>query len=239
MAESTLETRQPRGKPASGTKPRKSTHVSVSRPVLQKEVTLQTLEAKRVFRRTFSYAAINLYAIDVLTNVMLGMEEHRKAATTVDEWMTAVKNSLAREAERVAVLYEQLDVRETVAYTNPEVFMAEISTPLATRYLHMIVQLDDLIQRVHVLCLIEAIDNLGTQQRTYEWQQQLIRLAGRIRSFASGLRGEIKRARSARGADASSGPDGEDLGEVAQLLNLPAQEPAEEEPAESALTATA
>jgi hypothetical protein len=238
MTESAIETGQDTRKPApTNGRPRKSTHVAVSRPVLIKEVTLNTLEAKRVFRRTFGYAAINLYAIDVLTNVMLGLEEHRKAATTVDEWMTTVRSHLAKEDERVAVLFEQLDVRETVAYTHPEMFTAEISTPLATRYLNMIVQLDELIQRVHVLCLTDAVDNLGTQVRTYEWQQQLIKLAGRIRSFANGLRGEIRRARAARHAGAET--EAEDLSEVAELLDLPVEQSAGELAQETVQSATA
>jgi len=179
-------------------RPRERRHLRVEtgRAVLMRSVTLHTVEAKRVYKRTFEYAARNLYAIDVLTAKMLSSEKNEIMFKTVEDWLGEVRKDLQNEHERIITLYQQVDVQEHIHYTKPEVFTAEISTPLATRYLNLIVLLDEFLSKVHTLWLIDAIESSKSQVRTYQWQQRLIKLAGRFRALANGVRGEIKKSRS-------------------------------------------
>jgi len=166
--------------------------VPTSRPVLERELQLNTIEANRVFKRTFEFTARNLYAIDVLTSVLLNAQANQKAVETVEEWMSKVRTDLEAERARLDVLYEQLGIKVCARYTNPQRYTAEFSTPLAARYIKLIEQLDAFLIIVHTLYLNDAFEDGQTSVRTYQWQQRVIKLSGRIRALAGGVRREIK-----------------------------------------------
>lgn len=175
---------QPRGEAA-----------SASRPVLELDVKILSQPARQVFDRTFRYAAINLYAIDRIATIVLGPDVYREAAATVNGWFDEYKQKLAEERTRVDTIREQMGLPkdQVTTYSNPQTYKAEISTPLAVKYLKLIEALDEFARLVDTLWLHGAFDDTHkVEVRIYSWKQRLIKISGHIRQLAQELRRRIK-----------------------------------------------
>jgi len=160
----------------------------VSRAVATREYTFRSQDAQRVYRRTYGYAEKNLYAIDLLSSILLGDELSGKLTEIVETWMSALRKDINEERGRVQILYDQLDIEEPVGYSSPLTVKAYWSSPLAKRYLDLIVQLDQLLAIVNTLWLHDELPTTMVRPRAYSWTKKMIGLSGKCRQLATEVR---------------------------------------------------
>ncbi len=65
-------------------------------------------------------------------------------------------------------------------YTNPNEYTIEINSPQVAQFAHLIRKLDTLMGIVDTLWLNTVLTSKQRTDATYQWQQRLIKLAGRI-----------------------------------------------------------
>lgn len=169
---------------------------AASRAMKKRKVAIYSEEAQKVFRRSYRITEKNLYAIDVLAGIMLSGEAAEKLLELVEMWMAPIRTDIQTEYAQLRVLYDEIKPDEDAGYSAPLEVTAAWATPLAKRYLEMILQLDHFLHIVHTLWLDDALTSNSVRPRTYVWVNRMMRLSGRIRSLSSLVRSEIDKINS-------------------------------------------
>jgi len=170
----------------------------VSRAVATKNFTFRSHDAQRVYKRTYQHTEKNLYVVDLLSNIMLGNELNLALHGIVDAWMGEIIKDINDERERAAVLYDMLDddEKQQIGYSNPLTVSAYWSSPLARRYLDMIVQLDQMLEIINTLWLHGSLPTSQVRPRTFSWTRRMIGLSGKLRQLAQEVRIAIAKRES-------------------------------------------
>ncbi|CAI8769178.1 hypothetical protein [Methylocaldum szegediense] len=153
---------------------------TISRPVVDRTIKIQSEQALRVVRRVFRPLVRSLYAIDVILRI-IGEEAGIDA---VEEAVSKMFSDCARDLEREKARMEKLctdnGVTEKPRYTHPMDFTAHIVLPQVAQFVALIQMLDELMITLDALWLTGVLNNKQCGQAHYQWQQRLLRLGRRI-----------------------------------------------------------
>lgn len=184
----------------------------VSRPVFKEKLTLHTPCAQRVYGRTFAEMSRNLYSLDVVTRITA------KDQSLADELNTEVENKFQAMGELLDTTIGQLNkLMEDAAlsavpeYSQPETYDCEISSPMVTRYMQFLRQLDQVVARIDALWIGDEMTGKEKQKEEYLWQKRLVKLKNQVRDL-------YNRARNAsKAGESGSGDSGSDSGESSEV----------------------
>lgn len=193
-------------------------NVPYVRAILKRPTTLVSTEANRVFRRCYNIAAKNLYALDVICTSLLSYEASKNTAETLDDLFNEIHAEYDGEIARAKKLLEITGTTVDQAYSYQKNYTAEYSTPYALRYVELIELLDELIKLVMVLRATGGIESHSAQVRTYQWQQRLVRLSGRLRGLTDNMWSQIKQRRSPANGEAGDKNAESDTQELVQTV---------------------
>ncbi|MDD5297377.1 MAG: hypothetical protein PHU46_10740 [Rhodocyclaceae bacterium] len=158
-----------------------------SHPYFPQKVVLQSLHAQRVFERGFEVCAGSFFILAIVLPTLATKEQALEAQGMADERFNSAFRELGAEAERLAQLAEShgIDMASVgMAYTAPQEFSAEITSPNAVRYVALIREFDKLVASFDVLFLSGVMPNADYSLQIYEWKRKLLRLAGDIRKIS-------------------------------------------------------
>lgn len=173
--------------------------VPTSRPVFYRDVVFNTVQAHRVFRRTYRYLSRKFYHISVITQILGDPDSAEKAEDHMREMMSVLATEIADEKARVETIRSNAGMTDLPVYDNPQKIHVAMKSPYDARYLHLVTDLDDLVMRINSLWMVEEIRSRENVNVPYRWQQKVLKCAGRIRSLSDGLRSKAK----AKGHDLS------------------------------------
>jgi len=157
----------------------------VSQAVVMSRVSLSSRHAQRVYKRSYSTAARALYVLSVMLRIYASEKEAEQIGTLCDEMLASVRKDLDEEIARMQQVAETQGVDlGAVAYTQPEEYVAEITTPKASQYIGLVRELDRLIGLIDVLWLSGVYNDSQHNAGSYQWQRRLIKLANRLRNLA-------------------------------------------------------
>lgn len=151
-----------------------------SRPVFKQSLKVNSLQAQRVKERSFERVTNSLFSIDVILRVIGEQEEIDQVETVILEHMSKVSEDLDRATEQMVKLMEDNGIDAMPGYTNPKEYTIEINSPQVAQFAHLIRKLDKLMSLVDTLWLNTILTSKQRTDATYQWQQRLIKLAGRI-----------------------------------------------------------
>lgn len=158
-----------------------------SRPAIKTTLELKSIQAQKVMNRSFEQVSKALFSLDVILRTLAnagGPKQAEKMQTIeneLSERFSATSNDLEKAKEQLDKLLEQNAIESTAAsYTDPKTFEIEITTPSLSRFIRLVVALDELIGKIDILWLNGVLDSNQRTNASYQWQQRLIKLAGKF-----------------------------------------------------------
>lgn len=193
---------------ADNTTPEKIVRPAISRPVFERTIKIQSEQAIRVIRRSYSRLIRSLYAIDVTLRIVGQEQAIDDVEDMVSKMIGDCAQQLQLEKARLDKLCADNGIAETPRYTNPTDFKARINSPQIAQFVELIRLLDLLMIAMDTLWLCQILTSKQCTVARYQWQQRLHRLARRIVSieqrahqaaYAQGRGDEVRLAREESG----------------------------------------
>ena len=163
---------------AVGTSSDRNNHYS--RPVFKQVLKVNSLQAQRVMERSFERVSNSLFSIDVILRIIGEQDEIDQVETVILEHIAKVSEDLDKATAQLNKLMEDNGIDMMPGYTNPTEYTIEINSPQVAQFAHLIRKLDTLMGIVDTLWLNTVLTSKQRTDATYQWQQRLIKLAGRI-----------------------------------------------------------
>jgi len=152
-----------------------------SRAIIKRTVVFKSLQSQRVMHRSFEKLKQSLFSLSVILRIISDEEtEIEKIDAYIDEQFSSTETDLATEQARLKKILEDNGVDELANYSKPESYDIEIDSPRANTFLRLITQLDNMMLLIDTAWLCAEFDDKQKKNATFQWQQRLIKLAGRI-----------------------------------------------------------
>lgn len=152
----------------------------LSRPALNQKLELRSLQAQRVVDRSFSRVSVSLYSIDVILQIIGDPNHVGEVEDIIVGMIEKVNDDLLLGQEQTRKLMSDNGITDVPNYTEPKEYNIEITSPQIASFANLLVMLDGLIGQIDALWLHSAFTNRQRSEATFQWQQRLVRLAGRI-----------------------------------------------------------
>lgn len=152
-----------------------------SRAIIPRTVEFNSLQAQRVMHRSFEKLKQSLFSLSVILRIISDSEiEIEKIDAYIDEQFASAEEDLATEQARLRKVLEDNGIEDLAGYSKPQTYKIELDSPRAKTFLSLIAQLDNLMLLVDTAWLCGEFDDKQKKNATFQWQQRLIKIAGRI-----------------------------------------------------------
>lgn len=152
-------------------------------PYLEQELRLQSEHAQHAFKRTFFRVSRALYAIDVIMHLIGNDKTAAKAAESVNALIDRCASDLRDELTRYQKICKDNGVPDRVKFTNPMITVVRISSPFDSRYLALLLALDDVMATTEVLRITAVFDSKQKEALLtfqYAARQRVMNVGSRI-----------------------------------------------------------
>lgn len=160
-----------------------------STPTIESQVTLQTEQALRIFRRCFEGAGRSLFSIDVITRVLAqGNKQfnHGEVMDAINTMLTKVQKDIKDSTARFEAMLKANGQESAQArYQAAETLTFSISTPEILRFAQILVSFDEMIQKFDTAWLVQLIDTQKAQAFRGEQQRMMMRIVGKLQQQAT------------------------------------------------------
>jgi hypothetical protein len=155
-------------------------NADLSRPVFKRVLKVNSLQAQRVVERSFQRVSDSLFSIDVILRIIGEQDEIDQVESIIQEHIEKVSVDLDTATNQLQKLMEDNGIEGAPEYTSPNKYDIEINSPQVAQFAHLVRKLDNLMLLVDTLWLNSILTSKQRKDATYQWQQRLIKLAGRI-----------------------------------------------------------
>lgn len=156
------------------------TRPQLSRPMMRRKLSLNSLQAQKVVDRSFSRVSSSLFSTDVILQIIADPEHVGRTEEVIAGMMDKVSDDLSLMIEQTSKNMSDNGIADLPEYTNPKLYDIEIISPQVAAFANLLVRLDVLTAQIDALWFNGVYTNQQRSKGTFEWQQRLIRLAGRI-----------------------------------------------------------
>lgn len=171
------------------TTPKKFVH---SKPVYTQSVSFNSSQVQRVVKRHLAKVTNALFSTDVILRIIGDEAEIDQLEELISEQIKAVKDDFKHETERLEKLMEDAGINEMPNYTNPTTINVQIKSPQTHEFIQLLSMLDELMGIMDCLWLNAILTSKQRTDASYQWQQRLMRLAGRIIGYESRARASAR-----------------------------------------------
>lgn len=161
---------------------------SSSKAVIKKNVGLNTLQAQKVLKRSFSRLGESMFSASVVLRGRCDREIVDEVIGLIEEHFDAVDSEMKKTEDQTSALLEQHGISDSPDYSNRMVYEVEIKAPLAMRFIGLVERLDVLISRFDTLWLSSVLTDSQRSDWTFQWQQRLIKMASRVMGIEKSAR---------------------------------------------------
>ncbi len=151
-----------------------------SAPEFQQQLSLGSFQAQKVMKRSFSKLNEALFSIGVKLQVICDRDEVDAVEEVLNENFKKIIADIQEELTRLNKLLSDNGITATVDYTNALSYKIAVKSPQTAMFLALVKQLDQIIAAIDALWLNAVITSRQRSDGTYQWQQRLIRLAGKV-----------------------------------------------------------
>ncbi len=152
----------------------------LSRPAFRRTLKLNSLQAQKVINRSFNRVSNSLYSIDVILQIIGERDQVDQAEADISALFEKISDDLLIDIAQARELIATNGIDEMPEYTDPKEYPIEITSPQIAEFARLLSQLDELMLLVDTLWLNAAFTNRQRKNANYDWQQRLVKLAGRI-----------------------------------------------------------
>lgn len=151
-----------------------------SRPVFRQTLNVNSLQAQRVMERSFDRVSNALFSLDVILRIIGDQKEIDQVEEIIHGHIDKVSEDMTKAMNQLQKVMTDNGIEAVPGYSAPVNYPIEITSPQVAQFAHLIRNLDKLMSLVDTLWLNSILTSQQRSDATYEWQQRLIKLAGRI-----------------------------------------------------------
>ena len=151
-----------------------------SAPEIIEEVSFGSFQAQKVMKRSFDKLNEALFSIGVRLQVICEQEEMDSVEEIVNGYFQAAMKSVSEEKDRLSKMLEDNGIAITPDYSNVITYKVSIMSPQAAMFLGMVKELESLVSMIDTLWLNSIFTSRQRKDATYQYQQTMIRLAGKV-----------------------------------------------------------
>lgn len=151
-----------------------------SRPVFRQTLNVNSLQAQRVMERSFGRVSNALFSLDVILRIIGDQKEIDQVEEIIHGHIDKVSEDMTKAMNPLQKVMTDNGIEAVPGYSAPVNYPIEITSPQVAQFAHLIRNLDKLMSLVDTLWLNSILTSQQRSDATYEWQQRLIKLAGRI-----------------------------------------------------------
>ena len=151
-----------------------------SRPVFRQNLNVNSLQAQRVMERSFDRVSNALFSLDVILRIIGDQKEIDQVEEIIHGHIDKVSEDMTKAMDQLQKVMTDNGIEAVPGYSAPVHYPIEITSPQVAQFAHLIRNLDKLMSLVDTLWLNSILSSQQRSDATYEWQQRLIKLAGRI-----------------------------------------------------------
>lgn len=151
-----------------------------SRPVFRQALNVNSLQAQRVMERSFDRVSNALFSLDVILRIIGDQKEIDQIEEIVQGHIDKVSEDMTKAMTQLQKVMTDNGIEAVPGYSAPVEYSIEITSPQVAQFARLIRNLDSLMSLVDTLWLNSILSSQQRSDATYEWQQRLIKLAGRI-----------------------------------------------------------
>lgn len=171
-----------------------SPRTQTSRPEYRVELPLHSIQAQRVFDRSYQTMAYSLFAIEVILRIMGEKPENVAAVLAlVDTRIANVKQQILAAKADLTAKAKEAGLEKNPVYSQPVTVTAPISTPQAGRVADMMSRLDDVMATIDMLWLNGEMSGEDRTAEQHRWERRFYSLAGFLFNLQARARDEAKR----------------------------------------------
>lgn len=159
---------------------KRESRAPLSIPVYRQTLSLSSLQAQRVMNRSFAAAAGSLFRIDVIIRILGKEEDVDEVEALIRKMIKELAHDMDKELSGADQLLVDGGIETLPEYTHPRDFEIEIKSPQIANFARLVTKLDQLMLRVDALWINGLMPNKQRARTTYQWQQRLLGLAGRV-----------------------------------------------------------
>jgi hypothetical protein len=151
-----------------------------SRPVFRQKLVLNSLQAQRVMERSFDRASSALFSLDVILRIIGDQEEIDQVEEIIQNHISATSEEMDNAMNQLRKIMADNGIDAVPGYSAPAEYTIEITSPQVAQIARLIRGLDELMSLVDTLWLNSILSSQQRSDATFQWQQRLIKLAGKI-----------------------------------------------------------
>lgn len=164
-----------------------------SRPEYRLELMLNSVQAQRVFERSFHTIAYSLFSVDVVLRIMGEKPEVVSAVITiVDQRIAALKHLIEEEAKAMHAQAQACGLQVSPTYSQPAKVVAAISTPQAGVVASVVRRMDEMMNVMDMLWLNGELSTDTRLAEQHRWERRFYSLAGYLFNLQARAREEAK-----------------------------------------------
>ena len=185
-----------------------------SRAYLNQQVGLNSLQAQKILKRSYSRLSDALFSSSVVLRTKCTREEADGVEEIINEHFDKVQAELEQEKAKLTALMENNAIQVSPDYSNRGVYDVQIKSPKDAVFLHLIGEVDTIISMLDTLWMTSVISDSQRSDTTFQWQQRLIKMASRVMAIEKSAR--IKANKRQQEQKKEVGENAQTEGEVKQ-----------------------
>lgn len=150
---------------------------------MEMTVTLQSAQAKRLFRRTFDHIQTQMTAATLLTR-KFGLRELSDAnVTKITESIKQLSTEMNRDMEQADHILDSVGIKNAAVTDDSVDLLIKITCPEGMAFMNLIRQLDNLTMKLKTLWMAGEVPLAHSEDRSHAWQVRIFKTADAIRAL--------------------------------------------------------
>ncbi len=161
---------------------------SYSRPILRRSIEVASDHAQKMFERTFSRTSYSCFSIEVILQIIGEEKLVDKALLTISKLIKNSEDLIDKQIDQITELNKKHELDENSGYSNPAIYHADITSPLAMQYAKLLLKFDHMVKMIDVLWMNGFLESRQRTKALHDWRNNISRLSSRIISIEKNAR---------------------------------------------------
>jgi len=146
-------------------------------------VTLQSAQAKRIFRRTFEHIQTQMTAATLLTRKFGLRELSDENVGKITESIKQLSTEMNRDMEQADHILDNIGIKNSAVTDDSVDLLIKITCPEGMAFMNLIRQLDNLTMKLKTLWMAGEVPLAHSEDRSHAWQVRIFKIADAIRAL--------------------------------------------------------
>lgn len=150
---------------------------------MEMNVTLQSAQAKRIFRRTFDHIQTQMTAATLLTRKFGLRELSDENVKKITESIKQLSTEMNRDMEQADHILESVGIKNAAVTDDKVDLLIKITCPEGMAFMNLVRQLDNLTMKLKTLWMAGEVPLAHSEDRSHAWQVRIFKVADAIRAL--------------------------------------------------------